>query len=268
LLLACLIGGCGYAAEVEPAVDGAHPAIVSLNPCSDAILVEVADPAQILAISHYSHDPGASSMELAVARQFPATGGTVEEVLALEPDVVIAGGFLQPSTRSAFERLGIRVETLGIASTVDQSEAQVRQLAQLAGYPERGDELVSRIENALAAANRGYSEAPAALVWQQGGLVAGPDSLIAELLVRTGFASHAAARGLGQGDYLPLEAVLADPPDLILAAGSERALAHPALSALPHTASHKLDPSLLFCGGPTIIRAVERLAEIRLEIDR
>src|SRR4029079_4978164 len=68
-----------------------HPTIVSLNPCTDAILAEVADPEQILAISYYSHDPRATSMPLAEARKFRATGGTVEEVLALDPDVVEAG---------------------------------------------------------------------------------------------------------------------------------------------------------------------------------
>jgi len=122
---------------------------------------------------------------------------------------------------------------------------------------------VGQIEQALTAATPAKSETPDTLVWQQGGIVAGPNSLIAELLERTGFASHAAARGLGQGAYLPLEQVLADPPDLILAAGGERALAHPVLRQLGGVRYEPLDPSLLFCGGPTIIRAVERLATIR-----
>ena len=60
-----------------------------LNPCTDAILAEVAAPGQLLAISHYSKDPRASSMEAAVAARFAATGGTVEEVLAL--DIALLG---------------------------------------------------------------------------------------------------------------------------------------------------------------------------------
>ena len=238
------------------------PTLVSLNPCTDAVLAEVADPAQILAVSHYSHDPRASSMPLAVAQRFRATGGTVEEVLALDPDVVVAGSFLPPATAQAFDRLGIRVETFGIVPDLEENAAQIRRLAVLAGHPERGEALVARIDAALAE-TRHDGEPVTALLWQQGGIVPGEDTLIAHLLAHAGFASHSAARGLGQGAYLPLEQVLADPPELVLAAGGERMLTHPALRGLEGTRYERLDPTLLFCGGPTVIRAAEQLAAIR-----
>ena len=96
----------------------------------------------------------------------------------------------------------------------------------------------------------------------------GPTSLIGDLLRRTGFRQISAARGLKQADLLPLEAMLADPPQLILAAGNplgneDRLLAHPALSALNGTRRERLDPALLWCGGATIVRAAARLAEVR-----
>ncbi|WP_082384471.1 ABC transporter substrate-binding protein [Erythrobacter sp. SG61-1L] len=259
------LGGCAPAQRSGHSASG--PTIVSLNPCSDAILAEVAAPGQLLAISHYSHDPRATSMDLATARRFAATGGTAEEVFALRPDVVVAGSFLPGATRRAFERQGIRVQTLDVAHDVAGSEAQVRQLAALAGRPAQGEALVARIEAALDQARAPVGSAPVdALVWQQGGIVAGPDSLIADLLARTGFSSHAATRGLGQGAYLPLEQVLADPPSLVLAAGGERALSHPALGQLKGTRYERLDPSLLYCGGPTILRAAKRLSEVRATV--
>src|SRR5690606_14697762 len=128
-----------------------HPTIVSLNPCADAILAEVAAPGQLLAISHYSHDPRASSMPIERARGYRATGGTVEEVLALDPDVVVASSFIAPATAQAFRRLGIRVETVGIAGSVADSAAQVRQLAALTGEEARGEALVAEIGQAVAA---------------------------------------------------------------------------------------------------------------------
>ncbi len=264
-VLLAVLAGCAPARGEAP--DGEGPSIVSLNPCSDAILAEVAAPGQLLAISHYSHDPQSTSMALASARRFAATSGTAEEVLALRPDVVVAGSFLPGATRHAFERLGIRVVTLDVAHDVAESEAQVRALAALAGRTEQGEALIARIEAALAKASPPEGAAPVdALVWQQGGIVAGPDSLIADLLSRTGFASHAAARGLGQGAYLPLERVLADPPELVLAAGGERALGHPALKGVKGTRYEWLNPSLLYCGGPTVVRAVERLKEVRADL--
>ena len=40
-------------------------------------------------------------------------------------------------------------------------------------------------------------------------------------------------------------------------------LVHPVLRELEGVRYERLDPALLFCGGPTIVRAVGRLAEMR-----
>lgn len=260
-LAVLLLSGCAPTAP-SPAGHATAPTIVSLNPCTDAILAEVADARQLLAISHYSHDPRASSLPVDRAQRWPATGGTVEEVLALDPDVVVAGTFLPPATQAAFRRLGIRVEMVGIASTVDDSRQQVRDLARLAGQAARGEDLVHRIDAAMARSRHDGAKLPT-LLWQQGGIVAGPDSLIARLMDHAGFSSHSAARGLGQGAYVPLERVLADPPALVLTAGSEHMLRHPVLRQVPNMRHQTLDPAMLYCGGPTIIRALDRLVQVR-----
>ena len=104
-----------------------------------------------------------------------------------------------------------------------------------------------------------------ALAWQQGGLVPGPDTLVAQLLANSGFSSLSAARGLGQGAYLPLERVLADPPQWVIAAGDERMEHHPALRDLKNVRYAAIEPNLLYCGGPTIPRLAARLAELRDE---
>jgi len=239
-----------------------RPTIVSLNPCTDAILAEVADPGQLLAISHYSKDPRASSMEPEVAARYPSTGGTVEEILALEPDLVVASTFIAPATRAALDDLGVRVETFGSVSSVDESIDQVRQLALLSGDPARGEALVSSIEHALSDADARGRAVEAAL-WQPSGIVPGEGALISDLLRRTGFASYGAARGMAQADFLSLEQVVADPPEVLLIAGSEAGQRHPVLRQMPHTRRESFDTSLLYCGGPTIIRAAERLIEIR-----
>jgi iron complex transport system substrate-binding protein len=245
--------------------DEARPTIVSLNPCTDAILAQVADPEQILAVSHYSHDPRASSMPLGEARRFRATGGTVEEVLALDPDLVVGSSFMAPATRAALARLGLRVETVGIAATVADSAAQVGRLAALAGHPARGEALVARIEAALAA-GRGDGPPVSAVLWQADGIVPGEGALVSELMARAGLANHTAARGMGQAEYLSLERMLADPPRVLLVAGSERGQQHPALAAVPEMHRATFDPALLYCGGPTIVRAMERLAALRDEL--
>lgn len=262
LIAVVLLAGCSpHAAPIDS--KGA-PTIVSLNPCTDAILAEVAGPDRVLALSHYSRDPRASSMDVARAQQFGVTGGAVEEVLALKPDLVVASTFMPPATRAGLEDLGIRVETFGIASSVADSDVQIRRLAALAGNPKGGEALVAKIEGALGAAAPPKGSAPISTVlWQPSGIVPGEGALISELLRRAGFTSHSAAIGMGQADYLGLEQVIANPPHLLLVAGQERSQLHPALDALPDMRRAAFDPGLLYCGGPTIIRAMRRLREIR-----
>ncbi len=266
-VLALALAACTAAPRGAP--PHPYPTLVSINPCTDAILAEVADPAQLLAISHYSHDPASSSMDPATARRFASTGGSVEEVLALRPDRVVSGTYTPPATVNALAGLGLPLEQVSIASTVAESEAQIRRLAGLAGHPERGEALVARIEAALANAGPPPGHrAISAVVWEEGGIVPGDHTLIAELLRRTGFANFSAAKGLGQADVLGLEAMVADPPALILATGSgrsgeDRLLAHPVLRELRGTRREALDPSLLYCAGPTIIRAAARLGAVR-----
>ena len=273
LLAALLTASCiPQSSATPPSPAQHHPTIVSLNPCTDAILAEVADPAQILAISHYSHDARSSSMDLGEARRFPATRGTVEEVLALKPDVVLGSTFTDPATASAYSRLGLRLERIGMAMTIAENHAQIRQIATLTGNPARGEALIARIDSALtAAAPRPGTQPIPTVVWQSGGMVPGDGTLIADVLRRTGFTNFAAARGLGQADLLPLERMLADPPALILVAGQsaetgkgdDRVLSHPALKALKTTRRAHLNPKLLYCGGPTLIAAAQRLAQVR-----
>lgn len=269
LILGFALSSCAPAGEWAGGEGGARPTIVSLNPCSDAVLAEVADPTQILAISHFSQDSVSSSMDLKVARRFRATSGSAEEVLALSPDVVVADEFLPVATRAALVGRGIALVELPIVSSVAQGKEQVLQLARLAGREKAGVLLNARIDAALARAAAPGGAAPVpALVWQGGGIVPGGNTLVADLLARTGFTLQSAARGMGQADYLPLEEVVADPPAVLLVAGDagtqeNRLLTHPALASLATTRRAALDPSLLWCGGPTIIRAAERLARIR-----
>lgn len=258
------LSGCADAPETR--VEADLPTIVSLNPCTDAILAEVAAPEHLLAISHYSHDPKSSSMDVAKARQYGVTGGTVEEVLALQPDVVVAGAFLAPSTRQAFADLGIRVETFGIASTIEDNHRQIRDLAALARNEAAGEMLITKIESALDKAAIDGSDTLSAVLWQPSGIVPGEGALISSLMKQTGFTSHSAARGMAQADFLSLEEMLVDPPEVLLLAGQERSQQHPALGQLD-THLAPFDASLLYCGGPTIIRAVERLSEIRASFE-
>jgi iron complex transport system substrate-binding protein len=265
LLAALLLAACGEQQGRAPAPLPASPQrIVSLNPCADALLRALADPAQIRAVSHYSQDARATLVPLDWARRFPATTGTAEEVLALRPDLVVASPHVALPTLAALDRLGVAVLKLPVPRSVAESRAQVEALAQALGHPRRG----AALSDAIAAAvvrNRRSGAPVGALIWQGGGLVPGPGTLADELLAITGHANRAAQHRIGEWGMLGLERLVADPPAILYTGARDdsggRLHAHPAIAGLRHRiAVERFPAALLSCAGPTIIAATDVLA--------
>jgi iron complex transport system substrate-binding protein len=269
--LLCL-AAAGCAAQPSPHGGG----IVSLNPCADAMLVELIPPDHIAAISHYSRDPGASSIAPEVARKFKVNNGTAEEIIALRPDLAIIDSFTSVSTREAFARAGVKTLTLGWVSTIADSKAQVRELAAALDAAPAGEAMVARIDAAVAAA---HTDRPpvSALLWIGGNTVSGGGTLLDEMMVKAGFSDHAAHYGLQQTGYLPIEHVVVDPPRVMLVpdeagrdassrAAQMRGWALRRSGANVHQA--RFDRSLVNCGGPVIAKAMTRLAAIRREVEQ
>jgi iron complex transport system substrate-binding protein len=245
------------------------PRIVSINPCVDAVLARVADPAQIVGISHYSQDVRATSVPLGWANRFKATSGTAEEVVALRPDVVLAGAHVEPATIAALKRLKIRLVQYPVPASVAESVAQVGEIATATGHADRGEVLAARI---AAAAAPSTARPVGALVWQGNGLVPGSGTLTDDLLKRAGFRNMSAAYGLKQWDVLPLEYLVADPPRVLLSTAPEgvqddRMTGHPAVRRLAQHITVAAYPTrLMNCGGPTIIAAMARLRQVRAQV--
>lgn len=266
------LAACGGQSVQRPAgrsaPAGALPRIVSINPCVDAVLMQIADPRQIAGISHYSRDARATSVPLAWANRFAAVSGTAEEVVALAPDLVIAGGHVEPSTIAALDRMGIPLVQIGVPETAKESIEQVRTIAGAIHRTAAGDALIGRIEQAIADAAPAGGRPVPALIWQGGGLVPGTGTLADDLLNKSGYRNVSADYGLKQWDVLPLEPMIARPPRVLLSGGAngqgDRMLGHPVLDRLKQRIAVRPYPNrLLQCGGPTIIDAVGQLASIR-----
>ncbi|MHA6719036.1 ABC transporter substrate-binding protein [Sphingomonas sp. RS6] len=268
-LLACLMAaGC---AAPPPSGGGG---IVSMNPCADAVLIELVAPSRIAAISHYSQAADSTSIPLDVARRFRGINGTAEEVIGLKPDLVIASSFTAPSTREAFARAGLKTLYLDIPSSIEASKAQVTALAAAVGQPAKGAALNARIDAAIANTSWTGAKAPA-LLWIGGNLVNGGQTLLDDMMVKAGFSNQAAHYGLSHTGQLPMERVIADPPQVMLVPEGpghdadsraadlrRRAIAE---TGLPVVQAH-FSRHLVNCGGPVIPAAMNRLAAIRRSI--
>lgn len=246
--------------------------IVSLVSCLDAILVEVADAGQIAALSRESRDPHASTIA-AIARRYPGVRETAEEIMVHRPDLVLGSIYTPLPLRSALKRLNIPVLVTDLPKTPAQSLAQVRQIAAAAGHPERGEALARRIEAALAAARPASGAKPVdALIFQPNGFTTGPGNLMDAMLTECGFRNVALRYGMKQSGHVPLEQLIADPPQVLLAGETapgaatwaERVVSHPALRALDGRMHRATFPMRLFyCGGPVLIETAQALAQAR-----
>ncbi len=242
--------------------------IVSTNPCADAILATLV-PERLAAVSHYSHDPAATSLPLAVARRYPATAGTAEEVIARAPDLVVTDSFAPAATRAAYAKAGLKMLTLKSVTSIADSEAQVMAIAEVGGEPGRGSAMVAEIEAAVAAyapPGGGKRGQRSALLYIAGDLANGSGTLLDDILAHAGFRNAAADYGLAYTGTLPIETIAAHPPDVILSPGDGRtADLRRRVLARSHARTREahFPRRLMNCGGPSIAPALARLAAIR-----
>ena len=269
-LLAALLLAAAPASAGEPAQ---HPMrIVSLNMCVDSILIELVSHDRIAALSHYARDPRRSTIA-DVAQHLPITYETAEEVVALRPDLVITSRHSAIATRNALKRVGIRFELFEVPDSVADSLLQVRQVARLLGAEREGEALVARIEAALEAARLPADQAPmTAVVYQPGGLSAGANTVVGELMELAGLRNIAARYGVEQYRPLPLEVLVSDPPDVLLVGETspgaplleEKIVRHRALRALESRMTQAEFPArLLYCAGPTMVESAATLVRAR-----
>jgi iron complex transport system substrate-binding protein len=265
--LVLLLGGCSGQPSIAPG------GIVSNNPCIDAILAEIAAPGQVAAVSVYSHDADSASAPLNWARQYPALGTGAEDILAAKPRLVLTGNLASSGTNAALAKAGIKVVAVGVAATLEEDVAQVRHIAKAIGRVDAGEALVARMLSAQGEARNPHpqDQAPSAIIWQNGGFVAGTGTLQDELLRRHGFRNASASFGLQSWGVLPLESLIRNPPQVIFMPVTPQGDADRELASrqklLKHLAGKtRIVPfrdQLLFCGGPTVIKVAQIFEDAR-----
>jgi iron complex transport system substrate-binding protein len=177
------------------------------------------------------------------------------------------------ATRHALTRVGIRFELFDVPSSIEESIAQVRAVAKLIDRVAAGEALVERIHAAMAAARPPAGFVPlTAAVYQPGGLSAGLRTVTGELMRVAGLENVAERYGIQDFRPLPLELLVASPPQVLLVGETEpnaptqaeRVVQHRALRAIESRMQREVFPvRQLYCAGPTMIDALGTLAQAR-----
>lgn len=244
----------------------AQPRVASINLCTDQLLMALADPEQIVSLGPFARDPRLSDLAAAAAA-YPQNRGEAEEIVRLQPDLVLVGRYDSRTTLALLRRLGLRLLELPPWSGYEAGAADIRRLAEALGHPERGEALIARIAAARAAAAGAAAPGTRALVLGRGGYVDAGASLAADLALAAGFADARGALAEGAG-FVPLEALVAARPDVLIigeesfGGGDQKQafLDHPALAAPRGPARISLPNRLTACGGPSLPAALDALA--------
>ena len=239
-----------------PAAGATAPRVVSLDYCADQYVLALADRAQILGLST-GPDEAYSALR-ARAEGLPRLKDAAEDVITREPGLIVRSYGGDARARRLYERLGYPVHDLGFAQDFDDIRDTVRRTAQALGQRERGEALVADMDAALARAADGPAGRPAALYVTPGGVTAGAGTLIHEMLTAAGFENVAARDGGAGWRELPLEALVLDPPELIVTGFFDQPVnqvdnwtstRHPVLRAqLAQTPTVHLEGAYLGCG--------------------
>ncbi len=251
--------------------------IVSLDLCTDQLLIELVGRERIAAVTFLAADPAVSAIP-AEARGIPITHGAAEDVLRYDPDLILAGPFGVSPTVDLLRRLKRNIVVVPQPSDLAGVRTSVRTVAAAVGEELRGEAMVSAFDRRLAALAPTALETawPTAVVYQIGGSISGPGSFVEAALAAAGFRNAAADYRLTRGGQVPLEWLVARPPDLIVLASAVDEyrtavadnLRHPALRLLRRRhASLELPWQMWLCGTPHIADAVERLAAARAVIE-
>ncbi len=266
LIMACALAPLKTAAE-------ALPRVVSMNLCTDQLTLLLAEPEQILSLSRLVSDPRSSAMA-GQAAGFALNSGGAEEIVAHDPDIVLAGAYSDRATLSMLRALGLRVEQFAITTSLDEIPGQIRAIGALLAQPARAEALAASVEDRLAAFDATPARDITAAFFYPNGYSLGADTLGNDIVTTAGVRNLAQTLGMTGGGRLSLEQLVLAEPDMLIAAPryaghsrSEDLAAHPVLSRYAQAGRVIQSDADWVCGTPFTLRAVETVAAATRDLE-
>jgi iron complex transport system substrate-binding protein len=257
---------CAIAFALGWPAEAAPRRIVSLDYCADQFVLALADADQIAALSRGAHRE--DSYYHVRARGVRQVRATLEEVLALRPDLVVRNWGGPWDAEQAYARFGVPVLQVGDSPNFAAARTDLLDAAQALGHPERGESLVANLDLRLARLRAAApGRRPAVMYLSAGGAVAGRGTMMDAVIDAAGGQN---LRTEANWAMLPLERMVQAPPALIALgffdSGRERVNAwspsrHPALQrALAEGRTVRLPPAAISCEAWYAIDAAEAIA--------
>lgn len=238
--------------------------IVSLDFCSDQYVLKLANRGDILALSMDATSD--FSYMRKEAKGMPTVRATAEDVLALDPDLIVRAYGGGPNAEVFFERAGVKVHQIASSNDLDDLREAVADAAIALGQTARGDGVIADFDQRLAAIKP--ATGVTALYMTPSGTTTGPGSMVDRMMTLAGLTNFETQKGWNP---LPLEALAIKKPDMAVTAffqdnsikrSTWSSARHPmAINIMRQLPVAALDGSTISCGGWFVMDAVEELAE-------
>ena len=248
--------------------------VVSLAPSNTEILYAIGAEEQVIGRDEFSDYPEA-------AKALPSVGGSMgqyslEQIVALEPDLVLASEINTPEQVKALEDLGLTVYYLGNPTTLEEMYANLATVGRLTGRDGEAGTLAEALQVRVAEVDRKLAtvaDRPSVFYEIDASdpnkpYTAGPGTFIDLLISRAGGVNVAASTG-SQYPQLSLEQLVVSNPAIILLGDSaygvtaEALAARPGWEALAAVQEGKIfpfDDNLISRPGPRLVDGLEQLA--------
>jgi iron complex transport system substrate-binding protein len=269
-------GATAIALSLAPSVCTAETAgkpsrIVSVNLCTDELVLRLADRKNIASVTWLAATSSASNVA-DLAMQIPANHGLAEEVIPLDPDLVVAGIYTARAAVALLKRTGIPVLDLDVPRSLSEIRAQYRQVGEALGEAERAARFIAEMDRRLAAIPVSLtSPRPRAMVFNANGYTIGKGTLTDEIITRAGMENLSATLGIDKYSQVSLETVVTNAVDVLIVSAyrdgppamATEVLRHPVLAKISDRTRIAVVPSRLWaCAGPGNIDAIALLNNV------
>lgn len=207
------------AAWAGPAAAGPER-IVSLDYCADAYVLALAAPGGIAALSPDATQPFAYFHER--ARAFPRHKGSAEEILTLDPGLVVRSGYGSGRLDRLLDRFGIATLDIGFSEGLDDARAAVAKVGRALDRMDEAAALLARMQARLdrlgerrARLDR-LGSGPRAYYFTPSGITSGAGTYVDQVFALAGVENLLAAQGVEGWSSLTLEGLAAHPPDVMV----------------------------------------------------
>ena len=247
--------------------------IVSTHLCTDQYLLLLANHDRIVSLSAYSTRPNLSVLS-EEAKQFPLNQGNAEEIVLLQPDLILTVQFGNPHV-ALLRKLGYRVVEIPLASSVEDIRSTILVISEVVGEKKRGKEILRDFDSRINRhRQQGSDIQPVVAIYRANGYTSGSQTLISEIVETASLRNLASELGMEQIRHLPLEILVKQRLDglIIDTVEKRRSLAyevpnHPAIrrmfKELPRIS---ISAKYWTCGTPFVSDALDRLVEFRKQI--